>query len=633
MTKQHPKLRHRLRRRLVPAIALLTGLGTVLVPTAPPAHAVEGDGSSPFASYNMGGSDNGMRWRSDVERLAVNNQVVALQEAGSALPARTRPLDADTYEQIHVDRSRPSLPDTVQRVTWRVGAAGTGGSDRNAYFLQTDPQREHATNTDYWAGGRVNLAMVTDTRADEVRVLDNDTYDPDPGAPNNAYRARPLLGLRFGDTWYWNTHARGGDVPALLRRVRDVQAQDGRNWIMVGDFNLNIRNRSDAEARGSLHLNSDEDLVRSHQATFYGSGQSELDYAIAHGVPNLHADVPQGRSSDHTPVLFGQTLAPELPAGNSHDARTVLVAQNGRHLQQGPNGTFTLGEPRFDQNDTYQMQTTTALEHVLRMQSLSGAAAPRAAAQCPAVEPNRRRDGTAAIVAADCADPRAQWSVTNPRPVEPNGDDQPPNNDTGGPQRWRNAAFPDLCLTAGDDSVTAEPCSGAPNQRWWDNPTDVPEWEQTFDNVRLDSDWLGGRLRRSGKVAGTGVYETPPPPKTWWIYWLLYERQDYGWSIERLSAGDNVVRIHSEDGDAWCLGSKDEHATDDTPAVLQTCDDDRGVAGAGQRWLAETYPDGAVRFRNEANHLCLLGPDGDRGNAELSPCSSIPAQRWNLVRP
>ena len=145
------------------------------------------------------------------------------------------------------------------------------------------------------------------------------------------------------------------------------------------------------------------------------------------------------------------------------------------------------------------------------------------------------------------------------------------------------AAFPDLCLTAGDDSVTAEPCSGAPNQRWWDNPTDVPEWEQTFDNVRLDSDWLGGRLRRSGKVAGTGVYETPPPPKTWWIYWLLYERQDYGWSIERLSAGDNVVRIHSEDGDAWCLGSKDEHATDDTPAVLQTCDDDRGVAGAGQR--------------------------------------------------
>uniref|UniRef100_A0AAU2VES8 Uncharacterized protein n=1 Tax=Streptomyces sp. NBC_00003 TaxID=2903608 RepID=A0AAU2VES8_9ACTN len=62
----------------------------------------------------------------------------------------------------------------------------------------------------------MNLATVTDTRADEVRVLENAHYDPDPNAPNNRYRARPLLGLRFGNTWYWTgTHTPARTPPAV----------------------------------------------------------------------------------------------------------------------------------------------------------------------------------------------------------------------------------------------------------------------------------------------------------------------------------------------------------------------------------------------------------------------------------
>ncbi|MEV6046889.1 MULTISPECIES: hypothetical protein [Streptomyces] len=37
--------------------------------------------------------------------------------------------------------------------------------------------------------------------------------------------------------------------------------------------------------------------------------------------------------------------------------------------------------------------------------------------------------------------------------------------------------------------------------------------------------------------------------------------------------------------------------------------------------------------RNEANHLCLLSPDGDHGRATLYTCEDIPAERWNIVTP
>ncbi|MEU2873829.1 hypothetical protein ABZ769_32280 [Streptomyces olivoreticuli] len=63
-----------------------------------------------------------------------------------------------------------------------------------------------------------------------------------------------------------------------------------------------------------------------------------------------------------------------------------------------------------------------------------------------------------------------------------------------------------------------------------------------------------------------------------------------------------------------CLGSRDEHATTQTGATTQGCDDPGRVDAAGRRWLAESYADGTMRLRNEASHLCLPAPDGPRGN-------------------
>ncbi|MEU1631077.1 endonuclease/exonuclease/phosphatase family protein [Streptomyces sp. NPDC020096] len=582
------------------------------------AQAVNGDGTSPFATYNMHGSDNGSRWTSEIEPLVATNQVVALQEAGAGPPLPAHDNDRSEFRQIRLTPGRAPQPSSVTRVTW---AGGPNGSNRYVYFLQTDPRRVAGTNQDTWDGGQMNLAFVTDTQADEVRVLENPSYNSDPNAPNNRYRARPLLGLRFGNTWYWNTHARGEDVQGLLGRVRDFAAVDGRNWVLAGDFNVNILHRTDDEARNqSLHLRADESLLRTGQPTYIGGTPSELDYAITRGAPGgFTATIPRGGGSDHVPVEFARTLPPVRAPRPAHVFHSVLASPTGGLLQENPDRSITVGDARYNGNQTFGMFTTGALTHYLQNIDTG---------DCVSLAPDARRDVSSRIVAGKCDDPRAQWTIAHL--------DDPPawNDDNGGPQRWQNVAVPGLCLTPAGTSVTAAPCTQDAAQLWWDNASSLPTgWQTTGDNVRLESSWLGGRLRRAGNVPGTDVYTQPTPPRWWWIYWLLWERKDFGWNIQRSSRDDNLVRIQSLDGNNLCLGSQDVHANTQTRAMLYGCDDPRGVAGAGQRWLAEAYPDGTIRYRNEANHLCLLAPDADHGNVSLYKCQDIPAERWNVVNP
>lgn len=115
-------------------------------------------------------------------------------------------------------------------------------------------------------------------------------------------------------------------------------------------------------------------------------------------------------------------------------------------------------------------------------------------------------------------------------------------------------------------------------------------WETSSGNVRLESAWLGGRLRRLGYVAGTEVVTRRPPPKTSWLYWLLYERGDYGWDIERISPDDNLLRIRSLKNHDTCLGTWEEHAHVRTFAANQSCDRPGDVDGA--RHGAWTFPGG-----------------------------------------
>ncbi len=603
---------------VVSALTVMAGLVVNVTLAATAAHAVNGDGTSPFASYNMHGSDNGLAWLNEIARLAAGNAVVALQEAGAG-PPLPQNESRSNFRQIRLSPTRPfHQPSTVTRVTW----PGPDRRDRYVYFLQTDPRRIAGTGQDTWDGGQMNLATVTDSLADEVRVLENPDYDPNPSAPGNRYRARPLLGLRFGNVWYWNTHARGRDVQGLLGQVRDFAARDGRAWILVGDFNVDILNRNDQQAHDqTLHLHGDENLVRTGQPTYInGDRPSELDYAITHNAPPLAATIPNGAGSDHVPVYFAQRPPPVLAPAAPHTYSTVLAAPTGRVLQENPDRSIVLAEAGYNGSQTFQLFTTDALTHFLRNVDTG---------DCVGVAPDARRDTSAKIVATACDDPRSHWTSSH---LE--DDSTSANEDIGGPQRWQNVAVPGLCLTPGRAVPSAATCTDDAIQRWWDNPSSVPStWRPSAENVRLESSFLGGRLRRSGTVANTEVYTAPTPPRSSWLYWLLFERKDYGWNLERISPNDNLVRIKSLDGDQWCLGSRNDHATDSTDAVLQSCDDDRGVDGAGQRWLAEAYPDGSIRYRNEANHLCLLAPDSDHGFAKLASCQDVPAERWNVTPP
>ncbi|MFG2793820.1 ricin-type beta-trefoil lectin domain protein [Streptomyces sp. NPDC048419] len=530
---------------------------------------------------------------------------------------------------MRINRTRPfNQPNTVTFTRWR-----TRDLDRYVYFLQTDPRRITGTDEDTWAGGRTNLATVSDTQANQVEVLDNPSYDPNPNAPNNRYRARPLLGLRFGNTWYWNTHARGEDVvgrngrPGLLDQVRNFAArsdQRGRNWVLVGDFNLNILNRTDAQARNqSLHLRADESLLRTGRPTYInGDEPSELDYAVTHGLPGgFTATRPRGAGSDHAEVHFDRTPPPTQTPGPAIAFSTQLATVTGSVMRLNPTGSIGIGPARNYNRQTLTMFNTGAGTHTLRF-AVGGA--------CPSIAPNVRRDDASdsRIVAGSCDDPRAQWTFSDPRP------DPQWNQDNGGPQLWRNVAFPELCLTPSNMQVTASPCTDDIAQRWWDNPVALPkDWPTASDNVRLESAFMGGRLRRNGSVPGTGVSTRPRPPNSSWIYWLFYERKDFGWNVQRISTDDNLVRFQSLDGDNRCLGVRDEHANSQTDAMLRTCDDARGVDATGQRWLTETYADGTIRYRNEANHLCLLAPDADHGNVSLAPCNDNLAERWSAVNP
>ncbi|WP_257980874.1 ricin-type beta-trefoil lectin domain protein [Streptomyces sp. CB02959] len=617
----------RSRRWITAVVAVLGAVAALLtVPlAAAPARAVEGDGTSPFATYNMRGSGNGSRWRSEIAPLARQVPLVALQEAGSGPPAPPDFRRAN-FRRMRINRTRPfNQPNFVTFSRWR-----TRNVDRYVYFLQTDPRRITGTDQDTWDGGRTNLATVSDTRASQVEVLDNPSYDPDPGAPNNRYRARPLLGLRFGNTWYWNTHARGEDVvgrngrPGLLDQVRNFAArsdQRGRNWVLVGDFNLNILNRTDAQARNqSLRLRADENLLRTGQPTYInGRTLSELDYAVTHGLLGFTATRPRGAGSDHTEVHFNRTPPPPQTTVPAHTGSTQMATATGSVMQLNQDNSIGVGPARNDNNQTLTMSTTAAGAHSIRFVIGGG---------CPSIAPKARRDASASrVVVGPCDDPRAQWTTSDPRP------DPEWNQDNGGPQLWRNVAFPDLCLTPSKGQVTASPCTDDIAQRWWDNAVALPkDWPTAADNVRLESAFMGGRMR-NGSFPGTAIYTQPRPPNWWWIYWLLYERKDFGWNIQPVSPGDNLVRFQSLDGDNRCLGTRDEHATELTDAMLRTCDDARGVDGAGQRWLAETYADGTIRYRNEANHLCLLAPDADRGSVRLAPCNDILAQRWSVVDP
>ncbi|AZM51267.1 hypothetical protein DMA15_00605 [Streptomyces sp. WAC 01529] len=104
------------------------------------------------------------------------------------------------------------------------------------------------------------------------------------------------------------------------------------------------------------------------------------------------------------------------------------------------------------------------------------------------------------------------------------------------------------------------------------------------------------------------------------------------WDIQYAGPGDNIARIKGiVSGKCVDVLDSDDSGIG-TTAVLG----DRGTGnskndGTGRRWLAETYVDGSIRLRNEANHLCLVAPLRETEDVTVDECGTDARQRWAIA--
>lgn len=315
-------------------VALVWGL---LAATVLPTPALAAINSFPLATYNAQGATHGRTdstWTTVVTRLLRRADVVALQEIGSNPPPSALVLPSIQFRGLPA-LSQPNAPNagppnnypadrsnTVQHSRWR----GPGLADYEVYFLQTD---RHGGN---YVQGQ-NEALVTQREADQVTIVD---------VPQVAQAwQRRVLGVRFGDTWYFTYHARpfGDPVrngsPNALAAVSAWVAADAaatgqpRQWIVMGDFNM-------TPAQLQPHIPAGSRIYNTGLPTH--DSRNEWDYAVGSALPvPLPTERVGGFSSDHHGVGFGQLHAaagPEEPFSTPRELDNmqsggVLAASNG----------------------------------------------------------------------------------------------------------------------------------------------------------------------------------------------------------------------------------------------------------------------------------------------------------------
>lgn len=242
-----------------------------------------------IATWNLQGASalTESKWNINVRQLISGEgavDILMVQEAGSPPESAM-----DTGRVIN----SPGIP--IRELTWNMGS-NSRPQQVFIYFAQIDA-----------LGGRVNLAITSNRRADEVIVL------PPPTAVS-----RPVIGIRIGSDAFFSVHAlagRGVDAPAIVTSVfnffRNSQRPEiqATNWMIAGDFN-----RAPDSLRGALETpERNNTQILSPEAPTQRSG-GILDYAIVGNTvafipPVLRAGLLFGLrqtqiSSDHYPVGF-----------------------------------------------------------------------------------------------------------------------------------------------------------------------------------------------------------------------------------------------------------------------------------------------------------------------------------------
>ncbi|WP_165984337.1 GDSL-type esterase/lipase family protein [Streptomyces sp. YIM 98790] len=268
-------------------------------------------------TWNLQGSNHSSenKWNEGVATLMTAYRLVALQEAGT-VPSSAR---RNNTFAVTVPGGRQW---TVEEYLWQGTQTRPG---LYVYWLQTDP-----------AGNRVNLALVSASRADHVEVVEG------------PYR--PALGIRIGADYYFSVHGSagngGGDVSRLLQNIDDAvtlaeDEDDDFTWVALGDFNREPDSLREA-LPDDLGLVVCDPAAPTHPAT---NPQKRLDYMVrSTDSLALTGHVLALHMSDHLPVRY--SFPPTDLAGDALDARHLRVMPLGDSITAGEGSSHGAGYRR-----------------------------------------------------------------------------------------------------------------------------------------------------------------------------------------------------------------------------------------------------------------------------------------------
>jgi len=596
---------------LVPTL-VVSVLGAVNVLTAAPAPA--DIGNLPLITYNMQGASSGVdsKWATHIRNYANQAQVVALQEVGPTGPAPTRDTNnvIITGDQLLTGGAALPAVGLANRVTHSQWPSGTRGVNLDVYFLQTDPQRSNGVAT--FQGGRVNLAMVAHRSADAVAALPNPLY-------NGTNTARATLGLLFGNTWYFDVHARSGggaDAPVLLQTINTFVTGrgSGESWVAIGDFN-----REPSTLRNpATNLN-----LLPAGARIYHTGRptqqsgNELDYAVASSdAGDLAVTRMPGASADHYAVGIN-IPNPQQPSQTFTSAVTVESMQSGGVLDALSGGTAN-----FTPIDSYRRNDAANQSWgVSSYSDMSLSFQGTASGRCIDITHSDRNPGSGRQLSLfNCTGQASQrWM---------------PEYLGNSEYELHSVLLPNLCMNiAGgqDDPNTGAglilfDCVNTSNERWVFTPAYLP-LTLPLPPQGLSQFQPGPTTLESMNAGGVmDVASNATANNSRVVSFHRNGAINQGWDLNWTAP--QTVRFQGE-GSNRCLDiHNSQRVHPGRELVVFDC-----TGQASQQWHADDQINGTERFENVAYpNLCLDvagNPNNpDRGHLDAYPCTGQANQSW-----
>ncbi|MDE5591822.1 MAG: cytolethal distending toxin subunit B family protein, partial [Helicobacter sp.] len=209
------------------------------------------------STWNLQGSSANVesKWNVSVRQLITGDNpanILMIQEAG-AIPASAR----------RTDRVVQPGGTPVEEFIWELGTY----SRPNSVYIYYAPIDVGAR--------RVNLAIVSDRRADEIIVVHQNVVA--------ANASRPAIGIRIGNDVFFNIHALasgGGDAPALVTAVHDTFINMPQiSWLIAGDFN---RDPAFLQAGLDTRITNHIRIAAPNSATHFSvrGANRTIDYAV-----------------------------------------------------------------------------------------------------------------------------------------------------------------------------------------------------------------------------------------------------------------------------------------------------------------------------------------------------------------